>query len=175
MARDLEEVAAGGHNDVLDALASHARGAVRQARGDPAGALEPLRRAFATWQGVSAPYLAARLRAQIAGVLTALGDDEGADLQRDAARSVFRDLGAEPDLARLDASAEPRSGHPFGLTSRELEVLRLLASGRTNRAISQELFLSEKTIDRHVSNIFTKIDVPTRAAATAFAYRNKLV
>lgn len=175
VARDLEEVAAGGRNDVLEALASHARGAVRQAQGDAAGALEPLRRAFATWQGVGAPYLAARLRAQIAEVLTALGDDEGGDLQRDAARAVFRELGAGPDLARLDAPVDARSGHPFGLTARELEVLRLLASGRTNRAISQELFLSEKTIDRHVSNIFTKIDVSTRAGATAFAYQHKLV
>ena len=171
--RDLEQIAASSPVDILGALASHARGSVLSARGDAHGALAPLRRAFAAWQQVSAPYLAARLRVEIAAVLSALGDDDGASLERDAARAVFRQLGAVPDLARLDGGV--RSEQPFGLTARELEVLRLLATGRTNRAISEELFLSEKTIDRHVSNIFTKLDVPTRAAATAFAYQHKLV
>jgi DNA-binding NarL/FixJ family response regulator len=173
-ANDLERIAAGTRNDVLDALASHARGSVQRAHGDARGALAPLRRAFATWLRAGAPYLAARLRAEIAAVLTALGDDEGAALERDAARAVFRDLGAQPDLARLDAP-EAQSEQTFGLTARELEVLRLLADGRTNRSIAQVLFLSEKTIDRHVSNIFAKLDVPSRSAATAFAYQNKLV
>ena len=173
--RGLEEVASREPNEILDALASHAQGSLRHARGDAQAALEPLRRAFSTWQRVGAPYLAARLRAQIAAVLSDLGDEEGAELEREAARAVFRDLGAASDLGHLKAARPSPSGHPFGLTPREMEVLRLVASGRTNRAISQELFLSEKTIDRHVSNIFSKLDVPTRAAATAFAYQHKLV
>jgi DNA-binding NarL/FixJ family response regulator len=174
-AADLEQVAGGAHNDILHALAQHARGSVRRARGDAHGALEPLRRAFATWQRFGAPYLAARLRAEIAGVLSAVGDEAGAELEREAARAVFVELGAQPDLARLDPPARVPADVPFGLTAREMEVLRLLASGRTNRAISEQLFLSEKTVDRHVSNIFTKLDVPTRAAATAFAYQHRLV
>ena len=101
--------------------------------------------------------------------------DQLAELERDAARAVFRDLGATPDLERLGGTSAVRSAQPFGLTPRELEVLRLVASGRTNRAIADQLFLSEKTVDRHVSNLFTKLDVSTRAAATAFAYQHKLV
>jgi len=174
-ADDLERIAADAHNEIVDALAAHACGAVRLAGGDTRGALAPLRRAFTVWQRVGAPYLAARLRVEIATALAALGDMEGAELERDAARSVFHALAAAPDLARLDQTVSGRGSRPFGLTARELEVLRLLASGRTNRAISQELFLSEKTIDRHVSNIFAKLDVPTRAAATAFAYQHRLV
>jgi DNA-binding CsgD family transcriptional regulator len=172
---DLEQIAAGSPIDILAALASHARGSVQYAGGDAHSALGPLRHAFSSWQQVGAPYLCARLRVEIASVLHALGDEDGADLERDAARAVFRELGAVPDLERLDRPAAKRADAPFGLTARELEVLRLLATGRTNRAIAQELFLSEKTVDRHVSNLFTKLDVPTRAAATAFAYQHKLV
>jgi len=174
-ARDLEQIAAGFRNEILDALASHAQGSLRRARGDARGALEPLRHAFSIWQRNGAPYLAARLRVEIANVLQVLGDDDGAALERDAARAVFRELGSAPDLARLDGPASTRSSQPFGLTPREMEVLRLLASGVTNRAISEQILLSEKTVDRHVSNIFSKLDVSTRAAATAFAYQNKLV
>jgi DNA-binding NarL/FixJ family response regulator len=108
--------------------------------------------------------------------LHALGDEDGAELERAAARAVFEELGAGPDLARLDARGDRAvSDARFGLTTRELEVLRLIASGRTNAAIARELFLSVKTVDRHVSNIFTKLDVPTRAAATAFAYQHKMI
>ena len=175
IARELERVAAGARNEILDALASHARGALRHASGDARGALEPLRRAFATWQRFGAPYLAARIRIQIAAALAAVGDAEGAELERDAARAIFQELGAAPDLARLAASDIRGEAQPFGLTPRELEVIRLLASGCTNRAIAGQLFLSEKTVDRHVSNLFAKIDVSSRAAATAFAYQHKLV
>src|SRR5262249_23701218 len=104
------------------------------------------------------------------------GDQDGAELERDSARAVFRELGAAPELARLDGpAAGVTAERPFDLTPRELEVLRLVATGRTNRAISQELFLSEKTIDRHVSNIFTSSAVATRAGAPACAFRHKLV
>ena len=106
----------------------------------------------------------------------AFGDDEGARLELEAARAVFEQLGAAPDLARIDSLAKGTSpGRPHGLTPRELQVLLLVAAGKTNKAIATELFLSEKTVDRHVSNIFNKLDVPSRAAATAYAYKHKLI
>ncbi len=104
-----------------------------------------------------------------------VGEGEGGELELDAARAVFERLGAAPDLVRIDSFTKGApSGHPHRLTPRELQVLRLVATGKTNKAIAAELFLSEKTVDRHVSNIFNKIDVPTRAAATAYAYQHRL-
>jgi ATP/maltotriose-dependent transcriptional regulator MalT len=176
-ASELAEVAERSQTPVLDAIAAHARGAVALANGDAKAALEPLRFAFATWQGVGAPYIAARIRVLIARALLSLGDEEGARLERAAAQSVFHELGAGPDLLKLDVSerTSPVGSDRFGLTLREVQVLRMVASGSTNGAIAQELSLSVKTIDRHVSNIFVKIDVPTRAAATAFAYKHGLI
>ena len=176
-ARDLTEIAANAQSQIVDAMAAHAHGAVHLAAGAAAAALPLLRAAFTTWQGAGAPYIAARIRVTIAQALAALGDEDGAELERDAARAVFEALGAEADLARLGprAAGAPSSGARFGLTTREVEVLRLIASGRTNAAIARELSLSVKTVDRHVSNIFTKLDVPTRAAATAFAYEHKMI
>jgi DNA-binding NarL/FixJ family response regulator len=105
-----------------------------------------------------------------------LGDDEGAQMEWKAARMVFTQLGAAPDLATLETvSGSERVERSHGLTNRELEVLRLLATGITNAAIARQLFLAEKTVDRHVSNIFIKLGVSSRAAATAFAYRHELV
>jgi DNA-binding NarL/FixJ family response regulator len=104
------------------------------------------------------------------------GDEEGAQLEFDAAASVFAQLGAGPDLAQVEAMTG--SGQvPAGarLTARELEVLRLVAAGKSNRAIATELFRSEKTVARHVTNILTKLDLPSRSAATAYAYRHGLV
>jgi DNA-binding NarL/FixJ family response regulator len=176
-AADLAHIAAGTRSEIVDAMADHARGAVHLAAGAAREALQPLRAAFATWQQVGAPYIAARIRVAIADALQALGDEEGAALERDAARAVFEELEAAPDLARLEAAvADPAASEArFGLTARELEILRLVASGRTNAAIARELFVSVKTVDRHVSNIFDKLDVPTRAAATAFAYQHKMI
>ena len=174
--RELEEIAESFDTDVLGAMAAHARGAVELAEGDAQAALGSLRRAFEVWQQVEAPYVAARVRVLMGLACRALGDDEGAGLELDAARAVFEQLGAAPDLARLDSLATRRTvGHPHGLTPRELQVLRLVAAGKTNKAIAAELFLSERTVDRHVSNIFTKLDVPSRAAATAYAYEHKLL
>jgi len=173
---ELEEIARTLDTEVVHAMAAHARGAVALSEGDAAGAVEPLRRSLEAWHRIEAPYLAARLRALIGEACRALGDDEGAQLEREAARAVFRELGAAPDLARLDGAAgRTRSSRPHGLTRRELEVLGLVAAGKTNKAIAAQLFLSEKTVDRHVSNILTKLDVPSRAAATAFAYEHHLL
>ena len=97
-------------------------------------------------------------------------------MELDAARVVFEQLGAAPDLARVDSLVRRApSGEPHGLTPRELQVLRLVTAGRTNKAIAAELVLSERTVDRHVSNIFTKLGVSSRSAATAYAYEHRLV
>jgi DNA-binding CsgD family transcriptional regulator len=173
---ELEEIAKSFDTGMLGAMAAHARGAVELAKGDIQAALGSLRRAWQAWQQVKAPYLAARVRVLVGLTCRALGDDEGAELELAAARAVFEQLGAAPDLARVDSLARTApSGHPHGLTPRELQVLRLVATGKTNKAIAAELFLSEKTVDRHVSNIFTKLDVPSRAAATAYSYEHKLI
>jgi DNA-binding CsgD family transcriptional regulator len=174
--RELEEIAARLEAVVLDAMAAHARGAVELAEGDAHAALGSLRHAFVVWQQIEAPYVAARVRALIGLACRALGDDEGGGLELEAARAVFEQLGAAPDLARIDSLIRGApSGSPHGLTRRELQVLRLVATGKTNKAIATELFLSEKTVDRHVSNILTKLDVPSRAAATAHAYQHALI
>lgn len=176
-ASELGMIAESFGSDVLEAIASHARGAVALAEGNAQAALGPLRRAFEAWQWAEAPYLAARVRVQIGLACRALGDDDGARLELDAARRVFEQLGAAPDLARLEARAAAVSApnRPHGLTKRELQVLQLVAAGKTNKAIGTALFISEKTVDRHVGNIFNKLDVPSRAAATAYAYKHKLV
>jgi DNA-binding NarL/FixJ family response regulator len=119
--------------------------------------------------------MGARVRVLIGVASRALGDHEGARLELDAARAVFAGLGAAPDLGRVDALLGDAAGAAGGLTPRERQVLQLVATGRTNKAIATELFLSERTIERHVSNIFTKLGVSTRAAATAHAYRHDLI
>ena len=174
--RELEETATLLDTEVVDAIAAHARGAVTLAQGDAREALAPLRRSAEIWQRLGAPYLAARLRVLVGLACRTLKDDEGAALELDAARAVFLELGAAPDLARVDALSQGApANRPHGLTPRELQVLRLVAAGKTNKAIAYALFISEKTIDRHLSNIFVKLDVSSRAAATAFAYEHRLV
>jgi DNA-binding CsgD family transcriptional regulator len=174
--RELEEIAETFATDVLQALAAHARGAVTLAEGDARAALGPLRRAFEVWRHVEAPYEAARVRVLIGLACRSLADDEAGELELGAARAVFERLGAAPELARLDSLSKRATSVPgHRLTSRELQVLRLITGGKTNKAIATELFLSERTIDRHVSNILTKLDVPSRAAATAYAYAHKLL
>ncbi|MGE5277558.1 MAG: LuxR C-terminal-related transcriptional regulator [Acidobacteriota bacterium] len=174
--RELDETAESLNAEVLNAMAAHARGAVELAEGDAQGALAHLRRSLEGWRRVGAPYIEARLRVLVGLACRALGDEEGARLELDAARGVFDELGAAPDLARLDGLAKGApSARPHGLTPRELQVLRLVAAGKTNKAIAADLFLSEKTVDRHISNIFAKLDVSSRAAATAFAYEHGLL
>jgi DNA-binding CsgD family transcriptional regulator len=173
---ELESLAEGIESDVLAAIGAHGRGAVRLAEGDPGGAIDPLRRAFAFWHQIGAPFIAARIRVVIGTACRAMGDEDGAALEFEAARSVFETLGARPDLRRLQAlrsGVEPVPTH--GLTARELQVLRLVAAGKTNKVIAGDLFVSERTIDRHVSNIFNKLGVSSRAAATAQAYEQRLV
>ena len=103
-----------------------------------------------------------------------LVDDDGCRLELDAARQMFEQLGAAPDLARIDALMG-RPARPYGLTRRELQVLARVAAGKSNKTIAAELFLSERTIDRHVRNMLAKLDVPSRTAATARAYEQRLI
>jgi DNA-binding CsgD family transcriptional regulator len=171
---ELTRVAEAIDAPLLQATAAQADGLVLLAEGDARGALRALRRAWKLWDTLDAPYESARVRRAIALAMLRLGDRDTANLELDAARRVFSDLGAGPDLARLDALTGERERHPSGLSTREVEVLQQLAAGRTNRQIAETLGISARTVDRHVSNIFTKIDVSTRAAATAFAYENGL-
>ncbi|WP_274533516.1 LuxR family transcriptional regulator [Ensifer sp. LCM 4579] len=173
--RELEDCAKVYGTELLIALAAHARGAVEMADGDAQAAEVWLRQAMEGWQQVDAPYEAARAHVMIGLACRALGDEDGATLELQAAGNVFRKLGATPDVSRVDTLLDMRSDEARGLSARELQVLRLVATGKTNREIASELHLSGKTVDRHVSNIFNKLDVPTRTAATAWAYEHHLV
>jgi DNA-binding CsgD family transcriptional regulator/tetratricopeptide (TPR) repeat protein len=167
---ELEEVVAGYDSAMLDAMVAHAWGALHLAEGEPREALGPLRKAAETWRALDVPYEIARTRVLIGDACRSLGDEDSAVLEHDAARAAFEHLGAKPDLERL---GPPTSGH--GLSRRELEVLRLLAAGKTNREIAASLVISEHTVARHVQNIFAKLDLSSRAAATAFAFEHDLV
>ncbi len=174
--QELEEIAAGNESRMLSAMAAHASGAVELSEGDPRAGLVALRNALDAWQELGAPYEAARARVLVGLACRALSDDETAALELEAARGVFAGLGARPDLSHVDSlTGRSASGDSHGLTERELEVLRLVAAGTTNKAIAADLVVSERTVDRHVSNIFTKLGVSSRAAATAYAYEHQLV
>ena len=174
--RELEDIARSFDTGVPDAIAAQARGAVDLAEGDAQAALGSLRRAFEVWQRIEAPYAAARVRMLIGQACRALGDEDGAGLEIDAAKSVFERLGAAPDLAWIESLTKGTpAGDTHGLTPRELQVLRLVAAGKTNAAVATELFLSERTVERHLSNIFTKLDLSTRTAATAWAYGHGMI
>ncbi len=161
---------------LLGAVAAHAQGAVLLGEGDARAALQALRHAWTAWQDLEVPYEAARVRVLIGLACRQLGDEDSADMELDAARWVFRQLDAAPDLARVEAlTRKPAARAAGGLTARELQVLRLVAAGQTNRSIAADLFLSERTVERHMSNILTKLGVSSRAAATAYAYQHQLI
>ena len=173
---ELAEIAAVFGAPLLRAAATQAEGAVLLAGGEPRAALDVLRRSLAAWREVEAPYGAARVRALIGEACRRLGDEDSAEMELDAARHVFLQLGAAPDLARLDKRAGKAGPAAAGrLTAREMRVLALVATGKTNRAIAHDLSISEKTVARHVSNIFTKLGLSSRAAATAYAYQHGLL
>jgi DNA-binding NarL/FixJ family response regulator len=128
------------------------------------------------WRELEVPYEAARARVLLGLACRALGDYDTAALELEAARGVFAQLGAAPELAHVDSLIRRATSiDAHGLTPRELQVLRLVAAGETNKAIASNLVLSERTVDRHVSNIFAKLGVSSRAAATAYAYEHQLV
>lgn len=170
---ELEHTAETFSSPGLQAAAKEARGSVLLAQGRAPEALVQLREACRRWQEIEAPYEAAKTRLLLADTYRALGDDDAATMELDAADIAFHRLGAEGDSRRV-ADRRDSEAPPAGLTTRELEVLQLVAAGRTNREIAAQLLLSERTVHRHVSNIFSKLDVSTRNAATAFAYERGL-
>jgi DNA-binding CsgD family transcriptional regulator len=174
--RELEGIADGRQSDALTAMSAHASGAAALAREDAHAALAALRRASEAWQKLEAPYEGARTRVLIGLACRLLADEETAALEFDAARGIFEQLGAQPDLTGMDSHSR-RSASPasHGLTARELEVLRLVAAGKSNHAIAADLFVSDHTIRRHLQNIFRKLGVSSRAAATAFAFQHGLI
>jgi DNA-binding CsgD family transcriptional regulator len=175
-ADELVQVANDLGGPLLGAMAAHAQGAVLLGEDDARAALQALRHAWTAWQELEVPYEAARVRVLIGLACRQLGDQDGAAMELDAARWVFRQLDAAPDLARVGAlTRKPVTRAAGGLTGRELQVLGLVAAGQTNRSIAAELFLSERTVERHMSNILTKLGVPSRAAATAYAYQHQLI
>jgi ATP/maltotriose-dependent transcriptional regulator MalT len=175
-ADELAKIAVGLGAALLNAAATSAAGEVLLAEGDAHASLSTLRQAWVAWQEIEAPYEAARVRVCIGLACRALGDEDSAQMEFDAARWIFRQLGAAPQVTTVEALTRMRPIlHPAGLTSRELQVLRLVAGGMTNRGIASELFLSEKTVARHLSNIFTKLGVSSRSAATAYAFAHDLV
>jgi DNA-binding CsgD family transcriptional regulator len=173
--RELEEIAEGHRSGMLGAMAAQATGTVALADGDAWAALVSLRRAGELWRELEVPYEAARARVLVGLACRALGDEETARMDMEGARSVFEQLGARPDVARVDSLLRGQPASLHGLSGRELEVLRRVAAGETNRTIAEALVLSERTVDRHVSNILAKLRVPSRAAATAYAYQHRLL
>lgn len=170
---ELEAIAADYDSPILLASAATARGRLHLAQGD-AAACASLRLALTRWQELEVPHEVATARTLLGLACRSLGDHDAATASFAAAAAVFDQLGATLDarLVRDLTSAPPLPG---GLTEREAEVLRLVAAGRTNREVATELYLSEKTVARHLSNIFTKIGVSSRAAATAYAFEHRII
>ncbi|MDP8977815.1 MAG: response regulator transcription factor [Actinomycetota bacterium] len=174
-AGELELIARDHATPALEAAAGQAIAAVALADGDASVALSSARQARRVWRHFDLPYEQAQARALVATCCQLLGDDATAVLELEAACDILAALGAKPALDHARALLGPANRTAYGLTRRELEVLALLASGLTNRAIAERLHVTTRTVDTHVSRILTKLSVPTRAAATAFAYRHGLV
>ena len=172
----LQTMANSFRSRMLDAVVAHSRGMVRLAADEPQDALPLLRQALEQWHALDVPYEAARVHVLVGRASRALGDEEGARAEWAAARESFADLGARPALEEVDAllagDVEPETHR---LSRRQLEVLQHVAAGRSNREIAEALVISHRTVERHVSDIFAKLDVSSRAAATAYAYEHDLV
>jgi DNA-binding CsgD family transcriptional regulator len=174
--RELDEIAARQASDMLGAAAAYARGQLALAEGDARGGLAALRQAWDAWQELGAPYEAARARAPLGSACFAMGDEETAALELDAARSVFAELGAAADFARAESPGRRQVvGNTHGLTARQLEVLQLVAAGKSNREIAAALVISEHTVARHLQDVYAKLDVSSRTAASKFAFEHELV
>ena len=173
---ELAEIAVRFPIDVLRASSAQAQGVLELAAGNPREALVRLRLAWKEWQALEIPHAVARARELLGLACRALGDRAGGRMELEAARAVYEGLGAGPDIARVDALLAPRThAGAHGLTPREVQVLRLVAAGKSNKEVADAFSLSVKTVERHVGNILTKLDVPSRAAATAWAYENEVV
>ena len=174
-ARELDALSAQYGGTMLRALAATALAAVHLAAGEQEEALVAARRATEDWRALEAPYEEACARVAVGLACSALGDEDAAALELAAARATFAELGATPDLERVREELETPAADTHGLTARELEVLRLVTAGESNRAIASALVISEHTVARHLQNIFRKLDVSSRTAASAFAYEHGLV
>ncbi len=172
-AAELEQIAADFDCAGLQAMAAYTSGCLELETGDASGALPYLRKASSLWRGLEAPYEVARVRVQVSRAMAALGDEVSADTELAAARRVFADLGVPTTLAQPGPTGRS-TDLPGGLTPREAEVLRLVATGQSNARIAAELVLSEKTVARHLSNIFAKLEVGSRTAAAAYAFEHEL-
>ena len=171
---ELDQTASNYGSSGLEVMARHAGGAVLLAEGHAAKALETLRGACERWQNLHAPYECAKVRLLLARAYDALGDPEAAALELDAARAAFEHLGATLDLSNV-AALRREPALPDGLTRREAEVLALVAAGKSNLEVATALYISRKTVARHLSNIFAKIDVSSRTEAAAYAFAHDLV
>ncbi|HLR83687.1 MAG TPA: LuxR C-terminal-related transcriptional regulator, partial [Nocardioidaceae bacterium] len=175
-ADELAAIAHARDSELLSAMSAHATGAVLLEEGDLRRALGELRSAWQLWDALDAPYQCARVRVLRGRCCGDLGDRDSARIEFRSAADAFRHLGAQPDLVGVSTfdvgSDVPGSG---SLTPREVQVIRAVSTGMTNHAIADELFVSEKTIARHLSNIFTKLGISSRAAATAYAYEHDLI
>ena len=175
LADELATLASTMVTPLVDAAAAYAGGTVLLAENDPPAAMARLRDACKAWRELQMPYEAARARFQLALAYQAVDDHDAADLELDAARATFESLGATVDLARTATSPTSAPSRAGGITDRECQVLRLVASGKSNREIAAELVISEHTVSRHLQNMFMKLGVTSRAAATAYAYEHDLV
>jgi ATP/maltotriose-dependent transcriptional regulator MalT len=175
-AAELSELAAALGAPLLVAASSHARGAVLLRENDMDGASAALRTAWEIWRDLEMPYEEAQTRLLMAVVCQRQSNRDGQRLELDAAKRILNQLNAAPALVETAPAPTRRTDRAVGsLSEREVQVLRLLAAGKTNRDIGDELFISEKTVARHVSNIFDKLGVSSRASATAWAYQRNLV
>ena len=172
-AAELSVLAGTAETAFIRARSLQSNGAVLLHQGDADAALPPLRDARAIWRDLEVPYEEARTTALIARACRALNDVDGARIEAEAANRIFARLGS-PDVCSLAAAGKAvTEGH--SLSAREIEVLKLIATGQTNRAIAESLAISEKTVARHVSNIFVKLNLSTRSAATAYAFKHQLI
>lgn len=173
--RELDEISEQWGSEILAAMAAQARGAVALDEGNASEALASLRRALSIWSELAARFEAARVRVLVGAACRALGDEDAAEFEVEAARKVFKAVGAALHQASLDvADAEADRADTHGLTKRELEVLRIVAQGKSNRDIAVGLVISERTVARHIQNIFAKLGVSSRTEAAAFAFSHDL-
>jgi DNA-binding CsgD family transcriptional regulator len=175
-ADELSAIASQFNSPYLDALAAYCRGAVLLAEGDAQSALTVLRTSLTGWKDLDAPYEAARTRTLTGCAYRAIGDEDSAMMELSAAHWTYQQLNAIPDLTEVNAlRKQPVRHESHGLTLREQQVIRLIAGGETNKSIAARLFISERTVERHVSNIFNKLGVTSRSAATAWAYKQRFL